>query len=178
MADEYPFWARWTRNRVVAADITSVDYDLTVYNPSTDVFDSVETGTINSADATGKWIVPFTIPNTPGLLKYLIHFVPNGGNHPNLIDEVSALDGQTIGGPGNRGNGTETHSGTVCDRLGNPLEGVAVRAVPYGTLFTYTDDTTNASGEYNLTGLHANHAYQIEFNKDGFWAKQSGIVVP
>lgn len=175
MTTEYPFWARWVVNGVNAADITSVNYIIASYNPATNVFDTEDTGTISSSIA-GKWIAPYDVPNTPGTVKYLASFNPIGGAHPLLHDEVIATDG-VVNGTSTVTTGTETHSGVVCDPSGTPLEGVAVRAVPHGTSYTFVQDTTNASGEYTLTGLHENHAYDIEFNKDGYWAKAPKKVI-
>jgi hypothetical protein len=180
---EYPFWARWARriDGVITpiTDITSVSYQVKGYNDVTNVFDNISgaSGTISAADANGRWIAPYSIPSVLGYKRYECVFTPVGGSHQVLIDQLDTTDGSIGGNSENAGAGTESHSGIVTDPSGNPLSGAIVVATPYGTQFEFATTTTNALGEYTINGLYVNHAYTISFNKDGYWGKNSEVVI-
>lgn len=174
--DEYPFWARWYVNRVLESDITSVTYTIEEYNPSTDSFSEVDNGTIASRDAKGRWIAPYLIPSSTETKFYQAMYTPVGGSHPILSEEVTTLDGAVE--KTTHGNGTETHSGNVCDPSGNPIVGALVTATPYGNEgFTAASDTTDANGDYTLVGLYQNFAYKITLNAPGYWGKEIERII-
>lgn len=180
--DEYPFWARWSKrinNLIVPiTDITNVNYEIQVYNITTNIFDNVTNGIIVASDSTNKWIVPFNIPSSLLDKKYICIFTPIGGNHEVLIDEINTFDG-IIQSINNEliGCGTEIHSGKVCDRDGNPISNAAVVATPLGTSVPFSTATTDINGNYSLNGLYINHAYSISVNKNGFWSKVTETVI-
>lgn len=180
---EYPFSAKWTEDGIPASDITSVAYSIQKWNKTTNSYDVQDSGIIGIADAAGTWIKEYTISDSSDLESYRCVFTPTLGPpiHPVLIDYISEITTPESSGGGGSGPitgcGTETHEGVVCDPDENPLEGVIVTAVAYGTSVVHASDTSDVLGEYLLSGLVAGHAYVIHFNKPGYWEKVGETVI-
>lgn len=170
ISEEYPFHARWYRNGSLENDITSVNYVIYRWDEGTDDYVSIQSGTINSRDTEGRWVVPFTIPDS-AFRVFKCSFTPVGGDWPPLEDHLDTRkDIFNLAG-------TETYSGTVCARDGNPIQGAIVQAIAYGTANVVQTAITDVNGDFELVDLPANFAYTVVANADGYIGKIADKVV-